>query len=493
MQESVTLVIIIAYVIVATWLSLYGFNAIALSMLYLRHRKDKVVLEPLTEAPNVTVQLPVYNERYVVERVIDAVAAFDWPRDKLHVQVLDDSTDETTGLARARAEFHRARRVDITVLHRTDRTGYKAGALQAGLACSNSPFVAVFDADFIPSPDFLRRMIPGFIGRPDVGWVQARWTHLNENYSALTQALALLTNSHFMIEQLARNRAGLPIIFNGSAGIWRRECIETSGGWQHDTLTEDADLSYRAQIAGWKGLVLTDVTVPAELPVQIAALKQQYFRWAKGGTQTLRKLFLPLMRSRLTFWQKLSGLFFLGAYLGHPLMILFLVTWLPIILHPDWLSGFPMAVLGIASLGLPLEFTLAQTAIHGRDVRRLIYFPLLSIIGSGMALNSTRAVIEALSGRPSEFMRTPKFRIEGTSETWRRSAYVMPADPTAFGEVLIVGYAAFMIVTAWRVGNYNAIPLLLLYATGFTYVAIGSAMRARPGGRRSTVRLKADA
>ena len=493
MQESVTVVIIIVYVVVATWLSLYGFNAIALSLLYLRHRKDKVALEPLTELPDVTVQLPVYNERYVVERVIDAVTAFDWPRDKLHVQVLDDSTDETTGLARARAEFHRARVIDIIVLHRTDRTGYKAGALQAGLARSTSPFVAVFDADFTPAPDFLRRMMPGFVGRPNIGWVQARWTHLNESYSALTQALALLTNSHFMIEQMARNRANLPIIFNGSAGIWRRECIETSGGWQHDTLTEDADLSYRAQIAGWKGLVLPDVTVPAELPVQIAALKQQYFRWAKGGTQTLRKLFLPLMRSRLTFWQKLSGLFFLGAYLGHPLMLLFLATWLPIILHPDWLNGLPLTFLGIASLGLPLEFALAQTALYGRDVRRLLYFPLLSIIGSGMALSNTRAVIEGFVGRPSAFMRTPKFRIEGTSETWRRSAYVMPADPTAFGEVLIVGYAAFMIVTAWRAGNPGAIPLLLLYATGFAYVAIGSATRARPGGQRSTVHLKADA
>ena len=296
------LTVVILYMVVATWLSLYGFNAIAMSLLYLVHRKDRVVLEPLTEFPDVTVQLPVYNERYVVERLLDAVAALDWPRDKLHIQVLDDSTDETTGLVRARADLHRARGVDITILHRTDRTGYKAGALKMGLECSTSPFVAIFDADFVPAPDFLKRMMPAFVGRPKVGWVQARWTHLNEDYNPVTRSMALMLDAHFAVEHLARNRSGLPIIFNGSAGIWRRACIEDAGGWQSDTLTEDADLSYRAQIAGWQGFSMPEVAVPSELPVQMTALKQQHFRWAKGGAQTLRKLIVPLLKSKRSAW-----------------------------------------------------------------------------------------------------------------------------------------------------------------------------------------------
>lgn len=489
----VTSIIVIIYVTVAAWLSLYGFNAILLILFYLRHRKNKIALEPLVEFPDVTVQLPVCNERYVIERLIDAAAALDWPSSKLHIQVLDDSTDETTGLARARAEFHRTRGIDVIVIHRTDRTGYKAGALEVGLACSTSPFVAIFDADFVPPPDFLRRMIPAFVGRPNLGWVQARWTHLNEEYSELTHAIALLLDAHFMIEQFARNRVGLPIAFNGSAGIWRREAIAAAGGWQHDTLTEDLDLSFRAQMAGWKGLFLPDVTVPGELPVQMTALKQQHFRWAKGSAQTLRKNCLPLLRSRLPFWQKLSGLLYVSTYLVHPLMIVLLLTWLPIILNPYWTSGIPLFILSISMLGLPLELVLSQAAIHRGDLRRLLYFPVVMIMGSGLAINNTRAIIEGLGGRPSAFVRTPKFRMEGVSETWKRSAYTLPADPTAFGDALMAAYAAFMIVQAWQVGNLSTIPFLLLYLGGFAYVAVGSAINVWARRRRSTLSLKADA
>ena len=493
-----TLIVVALYLIIVTWLSLYGFNLLAISILSLVHRKDKPTLEPLTsgraERPDVTVQLPTFNERYVVERLIDAMAALDWPRDKLHIQVLDDSTDETTGLARARAEFHRAHGLDIIVLHRMDRFDYKAGALQAGLAFSNSPFVAIFDADFIPAPDFLEQMMPAF-GDPKVGWVQARWTHINEDYSPVTRAAGLPMDAHFAVEQVARDRSGLPMIFNGSAGVWRHEAIDAAGGWQGDTLTEDADLSLRAQMAGYKGQMMPDVIVSSELPMQIAALKQQYFRWAKGGAQTLRKLFIPLVRSRMPFWKKVMGLFFLTSYLIPPLVILLLVTWLPIVLHPEWLAGIPTVILGIATMGVPVEFLLAQIILHRGDVRRIVYLPLFMIIGTGMALNSARAVVQGLAGRNSEFMRTPKFRIaqRGADETWKRSAYVMSADPTAFGEALMAGYATFMIVEAWRVGNTGAIPFLLLYAAGFACVAIGSAVNIRPRGRRSALRLKADA
>ena len=486
------LTVVILYMVVAAWLSLYGFNAIAISLLYLVHRKDKIVLEPLTKFPDVTVQLPVYNERYVVERLLDAVVAFDWPHDKLHIQVLDDSTDETTGLVRARADLHRAHGLDITVLHRTDRAGYKAGALKMGLECSTSPFIAIFDADFVPAPDFLQRTIPAFVGRPKVGWVQARWTHLNEDYNPVTRSMALMLDAHFAVEHIARNRSGLPIIFNGSAGVWRRTCIEAAGGWQSDTLTEDADLSYRAQIAGWEGFSMPEVAVPSELPVQMTALKQQHFRWAKGGGQILRKLTVPLLKSNRSVWYKLAGLFHLSGYLTFPLIILLLIMWLPIILHRDWINGIPMTFMGIAMLGVPIQFTLGQIALHRSDIRRIVNLPWFMIIGTGMTLSNSLAIFEGLCGKPGVFMRTPKFRMEGDSETWKSSAYVMSADPTAFGEVMMVGYAAFMVLESLRSGNLSAIPFLLLYVVGFATVAIGIASDAGPKRRRPTVRAKAD-
>jgi len=489
----VVLTVVILYIVVAAWLSLYGFNAIAISLLYLVHRKDRIVLEPLAEFPDVTVQLPVYNERYVVERLLDAVAALDWPHDKLHIQVLDDSTDETTGLVRARADLHRAHGLDITVLHRTDRAGYKAGALKMGLECSTSPFIAIFDADFVPAPDFLQRTIPAFVGRPKVGWVQARWTHLNEDYNPVTRSMALMLDAHFAVEHIARNRSGLPIIFNGSAGVWRRTCIEVAGGWQSDTLTEDADLSYRAQIAGWEGFSMPEVAVPSELPVQMTALKQQHFRWAKGGGQILRKLTVPLLKSNRSVWYKLAGLFHLGGYLTFPLIILLLIMWLPIILHRDWINGIPMTFMGIAMLGVPIQFTLGQIALHRSDIRRIVNLPWFMIIGTGMTLSNSLAIFEGLCGKPGVFMRTPKFRMEGDSETWKSSAYVMSADPTAFGEVMMVGYAAFMTLESLRSGNLSAIPFLLLYVVGFATVAIGIASDTGPRRRRPTVRAKADA
>jgi cellulose synthase/poly-beta-1,6-N-acetylglucosamine synthase-like glycosyltransferase len=489
----VELTVVILYIIVATWLSLYGFNAIVISLLYLIHRKDPLILEPLTEFPDVTIQLPVYNERYVVERLLDAVAALDWPHDKLHIQVLDDSTDETTGLVRARADLHRMHGLNIMVLHRADRTGYKAGALKMGLECSTSPFIAIFDADFVPAPNFLKRTIPAFIGRPKVGWVQTRWAHLNENYNPVTRSMALMLDAHFAVEHIARNRSGLPIIFNGSAGVWRRACIESAGGWQSDTLIEDADLSYRAQIAGWQGLSMPEVAVPAELPVQMSALKQQHFRWAKGGGQLLRKLSVPLLKSNRSVWYKLAGLFHLGGYLTFPLIILLLILWLPIILHPDWIDGIPRTFMSIAMLGVPIQYTLGQIALHRTDIRRIVNLPWFMIIGTGMTLSNSLAIFEGLCGRPSTFMRTPKFRMEGDTEAWKNSAYVMSADPTAFGEVMMVGYAAFMTLESLRLGNLSAIPFLLLYVVGFATVAIGIASDSGPRRRRSTVRAKADA
>ena len=335
--------------------------------------------------------------------------------------------------------------------------------------------------------------MPAFVGRPKVGWVQARWTHLNEDYNPVTRSMALMLDAHFAVEHIARNRSGLPIIFNGSAGIWRRACIEDAGGWQSDTLTEDADLSYRAQIAGWQGFSMPEVAVPSELPVQMTALKQQHFRWAKGGAQTLRKLTVPLLKSKRSAWYKLAGLFHLSGYLTFPLIILLLITWLPIILHPDWVRGIPMTFMSIAMLGVPIQYTLGQIALHRSDIRRIANLPWFMIIGTGMTLSNSLAIFEGLCGKPGVFMRTPKFRMEGDNETWKRSAYVMSADPTAFGEVMMVGYAAFMTLESWRSGNLSAIPFLLLYVFGFATVAISIASDNGPRRRRPTLRAKADA
>lgn len=466
--------IIALYVIIVLWLSLYGFNAIWLTILYLRHRRDQTPMGQFDEWPAVTVQVPIYNERYVVERVIDAVAALDYPRDRLQIQILDDSTDDTTALARARVDSHQARGVDITLIHRDDRQGFKAGALRHGLAHARGEFIALFDADFVPAPDFLKRMLPAFAGQPQVGFVQARWTHLNPDESLLTRALALANDAHFIVEQVGRNRSGLPVNFNGSAGIWRRATIESVGGWQADTLTEDMDLCYRAQIAGWRAVVLPDVTVPAELPTQVAMCKQQQFRWAKGGAQTLRKVFWPLMRSPLPWVYKFAALLHLTMYFTHILMLLLLATWLPVMLYSNALHRLPLAFFSLSTIGLPLLCLVTQIELYKDWPRRLIYLPFLLSLGCGMALNNARAVLEGLFGPRGEFVRTPKVRTTGQPARPEPVTYRSPMDATVVGEILLAAFTMFLMNKARVQVGLSAIPFLVLYVMGFMYVAAGS-------------------
>ena len=288
-------VVIILYSSAATWLAIYGLHVLILVVEYWRHRHDRIPVTELASLPSVTVQLPMYNEPAVAERVIDAIAELDWPRDRLQIQVLDDSTDHTASLARSRVEFHRARGIDIELLHRAHRQGYKAGALAAGLTSARGEFIAIFDADFAPARDFLQRMLPYFNADPSIGFVQARWDHL-PTPAPLAHALAIGVDGHFVIEQAARHRSGLPMIFNGSAGIWRRQCIEASGGWQHDTLCEDMDLSLRAAMAGWRCAFVPEVAVPQEEPDHVASIKGKHGRWAKGGAKGLRKVARTLLR-----------------------------------------------------------------------------------------------------------------------------------------------------------------------------------------------------
>ncbi|HLF26614.1 MAG TPA: glycosyltransferase [Anaerolineae bacterium] len=468
------------YTFAATALALYGVYVLVLIFQYLRYRNRPVAegvrlsAEGRVDLPVVTVQLPMYNERYVAARSIDAVAALDWPRDRLQIQVLDDSTDDTTEIARVRSEAHRQAGIDLTLIHRSNRAGYKAGALAHGLRSARGEYVAIFDADFVPAPDFLRRLLPYFERSPSIGFVQARWEHLNYPRSALARALAIAVDGHFVVEQFARYRSGWPMIFNGSAGIWRRACIDLSGGWQGDTLCEDMDLSYRAALAGWQCVFAPEVAVPQEEPVSIGAVKLQHARWAQGGAQCLRKHAGALLTARR--WsplQKIAGLSYLAGYTAHLLIVLIVLLWLPLALDGNTLKHLPLTFLGLSGLALPIEYALAQWALHRRDgswLRRLAHLPLLLIIGFGVAFNNALAVLAGLFRRGGEFRRTPKVARDAVALDSYRS------DAAALA-VLEIGLAVYALVTAgvmWAAGNTPTAAFLLIYVGGFGAVGFGS-------------------
>ena len=459
------------YVIAALLLAIYGANSLLLTMVYWRVRQRQPAEPPLSRAPRVTVQLPIYNEVHVVERLIDAVAQLDYPAHRLQIQVLDDSSDETTAIAQARVDAHRARGVDIVLVRRQGREGYKAGALAHGLRRATGELMAIFDADFVPEPDFLRRTVPYFLADPGLGFLQTRWGHLNADYSPLTRVQALALDGHFAVEQTARQRAGWFMNFNGTAGLWRRACIEESGGWSGDTLCEDLDLSYRAQVAGWRAAYLPQVVAPAEVPPQLAAFKRQQFRWAKGSIQCLRKLAGDVWRTERSLAARLEGLVHLSGYLAHPLMVLMLLATLPLLLSGARLN-WPLAYLSLASLGPPLLYAVGQKALYPDWWQRYGRMPLLVLLGSGIALNNSVAVLQGLLGSESHFRRTPKFRLEGKNGQWQGQRYALTLDWMILGELLLALYAALTIGVAWRQGHTWAIPFLCLYLGGFGLVAI---------------------
>ena len=467
------------YLVTTSLLAIYGLRALFLSLLYLRHRGKRVPTPSLDERPPVTVQLPIYNEAHVVQRLIDAAAGLDYPSHRLEIQVLDDSTDETTSLAQAQVALHYSRGVDITLLHRQERTGFKAGALGEGMKSAHGEFIAIFDADFLPPPDFLRRTIPHFQNCPRLGLIQARWAHLNAGYSPLTRAQALTLDGHFGVEQLARNRAGLFMNFDGTAGVWRRACIEDAGGWGSQTICEDMDLSYRAQLEGWQFLYLPHVQVPAELPPQIQAFKRQQFRWAKGTTQCLLRLGPRLLRAPIPLAQRIEGLLHLSGYLIHPLVLALLLLSLPLLWGEVHLDG-PVACLGLAGLGPLLLFSLGQQALYPNWPRRLLALPLLIVVGTGIAVNVTWAIMEAVLGRDSPFERTPKFHVESSRDLWASSHYALPGDRITWAEMGAALYTLTAIGVAWTRGAWGTIPFLLLYLASFVYVGGLSLWHGRP-------------
>ena len=449
--------------------------------------------------PVVTVQLPLYNEAGVAERLVDACARLRYPADRLEIQILDDSTDETTALAEARAEHWQERGLDVSLVHRPDRTGYKAGALKNGLRLARGDLVAVFDADFVPPPDFLRRAVPALLADEGVGMVQARWGHLNADHSALTKAQAFGLDAHFAQEQAARQAAGCFVNFNGTAGLWRRACIAEAGGWQTDTLTEDLDLSYRAQLAGWRLRYLPALEVPAELPVQLGALRAQQARWAKGAIETAQKLLGPLWRSAQPLRVKAAGTFHLTAHLSYPLVLLAALT------HPAlmWLksSGAGPGPLYFAALsvgmvgfaGVFLAQLFAQRALYPDWGRRMLRFPLFLAGTVGLALSNTRAVGRALLGRRTPFVRTPKTgACKRAGRPWWGTRYAaefvsgrgrLQGKGVVWGEGALAAYsvAGFFVVAAS--GEWAALPFQALFAAGFVLVAglrLRQAQRVRP-------------
>ena len=462
------------YLLIATALALYGLNALWLTWLSWRHRDETPRQPQPQDWPHVTVQLPLFNEVLVVNRLLDAVARLDYPRDRLQILILDDSTDETTELAAQRVAELRQEGLDVQLLHRADRAGFKAGALAEALPHTQGEIIVIFDADFVPRRDYLRRVIPYFLEDPRLGCVQTRWGHLNGGHSLLTRSQTLALDGHFTIEQTARNRAGLFMSFNGTAGAWRKVCIEASGGWSADTLCEDLDLSYRAQIGGWRFLFLPEVVAPAELPAQMAAFKRQQFRWAKGSIQCLIKLGGAVARAPVRGAARIEGLLHLSGYLVHPLMLLLLLVSLPLLLKEGRIP-WPFACLSLASLGPPLLYGRSQWILHPSPHlwwQRYRDLPALMALGVGISWNNTLAVAEALLRRETPFRRTPKFNLAGRGGDWAGSRYALRPHGVALGEPLLGLYATAVVAAAAHTGNWLATPFFALYACGFFYVAL---------------------
>jgi len=480
-------IILASYFFVLVILAVYGWHRYYLVYQYLKHKDERPVPAGTFDAlPRVTIQLPLYNEMYVVDRLVEAVCRIDYPRELLEIQVLDDSTDETTEIAELAVRRFASQGLDIKYIHRTDRSGYKAGALDEGLRVASGRFVAIFDADFIPHPDFLLQTIHYFTN-PKVAMVQTRWGHVNEDYSLLTKIQAILLDAHFVLEHGARNRSGCFFNFNGTAGIWRREAIGDAGGWQHDTLTEDLDLSYRAQLRGWEFVFLSDHVAPAELPVEMNAFKSQQHRWAKGSIQTFLKLMPYILRSNQPTRVKAEAFFHLSANFNYPLMCV-----LSVLMAPSMVIRYNMGWYEMLLIDIPLFFAATASVANFYMVcqrelypetwtERLRYLPFLMSIGIGLAVNNTKAVFEALFHKPSEFARTPKYHIEKGGDEWigkkyRQSVAIQPLIELALGL-----YFTATLFYALANGIYGTVPFLMLFQIGFLYTGMLSLLQQYAG------------
>jgi cellulose synthase/poly-beta-1,6-N-acetylglucosamine synthase-like glycosyltransferase len=469
----------ICYLSVLFGLSAYGVHRYFIIYLFLKNRnRHPQPAGHFQQLPKVTMQLPIFNEVYVVERLLRAVSQLDYPRHLLQIQVLDDSTDDTREITAACAGELRQRGFNVALIHRDDRTGFKAGALARGLAEAEGEFVCILDADFVPQPDLLKRTVQ-FFTDPKVGMIQTRWGHLNRGYSLLTRVQAMFLDGHLLLEQTARSRSGRFFNFNGTAGLWRRSCIEEAGGWQHDTLTEDLDLSYRAQLAGWKFVFLPDVVTPAELPVDMNGFKSQQHRWTKGSIQTCKKLLPRIWQSELPMPIKLEATGHLTSNFAY-----LLLACLCVLLHPSaggpqsgWLRTLliDVPIFLTASVSVAVFYICAQRELHPRGwLKEILLLPCLLALGVGLSLNNARAVVEAMFNHKSDFKRTPKYGIERRAQPWRSCKYMPLRSALPLAEMGFALYFSYFIWFALVHGQFISVPFLLMFQAGFLYVSICS-------------------
>jgi cellulose synthase/poly-beta-1,6-N-acetylglucosamine synthase-like glycosyltransferase len=498
--QLVKTALVAIYVSVLALVALYGFHRYVLVYLYLKHRDH--IYQPkgkFSTLPRITVQLPMFNEDQVAERVIRHTCQIDYPLDRLEIQVLDDSTDHSADIARKTCEEWAARGYPIKYVHRDNRVGYKAGALADGMAEATGDFIAIFDADFIPPRDILRNVV-NYFHDPKIGMVQVRWDHLNRDASILTKSQAIFLDGHFVIEHTARNRSGRFMHFNGTAGVWRRDTINDAGGWQHDTLTEDLDLSYRAQMKGWQFVYLPQFCAPAELPPEMIGFKQQAHRWTKGSVQTAIKLLPRILRSRdLSYGIKTEAFFHLTNTVVYPLMVLLTLLIYPVFFgnytvdhhsmvaplkEPTWGHFlFNVGLFVLATCSASTFFVFGQRELFGKEAgwKTLLYLPFLMSLGIGIGLNNAKAVFEAVWGairrKPSEFVRTPKYGVMGQNRAKLRSAGVLtlkrlwlPMLEVAFG----VYMTTCILISLWYGFGFGTIPFLVIFAGGYFYVGFAS-------------------
>lgn len=476
-------VLVVSYLVVLAILAVYGFHRAHLLLLYWRHRhRAPKPLSQFKDLPAVTVQLPMFNEATVAERVIDAVARLEYPKDKLEIQILDDSTDETRQIAARKVEELRAQGFDAVYVHRTDRTGFKAGALEHGLKTAKGDFVLVFDADFVPSRNLIVGLIH-FFTDPKIAMVQARWGHLNREYSLLTRVQSMMLDGHFVVEHIARNRSGRFFNFNGTAGIWRKAAIADAGGWQHDTLTEDMDLSFRAQLRGWRFVYVPEVVAPAEVPMDMNSFKSQQFRWAKGSVQTAKKMLPVVLGAKLPFKVKVEAFFHLTNNFAYLFLVMLAALQLPNLLwreHHGWAEFMllDMPLFFGTSGAIALFYVTSHRSLYGDVASAVRRLPLTMALGIGLSLNNARAVVEGLVGYQTEFVRTPK---DGAVQTRgpRTAKYRVAKSFVPMVELLFAFYFAVTMGLALFAHKWASVPFLALFFVGFVYVGSLSLAHSR--------------
>jgi len=476
-------IVLVGYFFSLSILFIFGLHGFVMLFYHKKYKAVKHEPDPDFKFDDiVTIQLPLYNELYVVERLIIAVCEIDYPKDKLEIQVLDDSTDETVDIASGIVEQKKKEGFDIIYLHRTNRQGFKAGALKEGLKVAKGSFVAIFDADFIPSKDFLKKTLPYFSDEK-AGMVQTRWEHLNGNYSILTKAQALALDGHFVIEQTVRNKAGFFINFNGTGGVWRKSCIEDAGNWHSDTLTEDLDLSYRAQLNGWRFVFLKDITSPAELPSEINALKAQQFRWTKGAIETAKKILPLVWKSKIPMRVKLQSTFHLTNNIVFPFILLAAILNVPLIFiknsgsHELYFAMMSLFVLAFISTFLFYLFS--QKDVRSDWQKKIVLFPLFMAGSMGFAINNSRAVFEGLLNRKSEFVRTPKFKmVDGKDIRVGKKYRNKKIELSVIVETIMALYCLIGVLSSIYFLEIAALPFHLLFFTGFAFVAFTSIKHA---------------